>query len=345
MQSSSSPEICERVRALFDYLASRLGFRNSPDGGDNRECFNYLLRYAYPEVMIDLADLIYVRHERPMVYLNFDHINMNLRCDTGSLAAKYSLKTLNARMESIFYELADTLRNDESLRDDPAIVRFLAESYGYYVFQTGNLPWDEPIHASDRPGNKLVLDIATGLVGFSLIRDWPADYPKLILTDKMPFILEALERYRMLLGKRNIETLRMDFPADTSFALPVGSIWANKFLHHLQRGERKRFLDWARERLEPGGVLSIVDTDLEYQIIRLAKDLAFHDKLIPGYPETLVEIEADFPQTLLEDIRTAGFKVRQCDSREYLEETDAFSKYPQDNIRLHFSGFEIWAEK
>ena len=46
---------------------------------DASEFFNLLLQSAYPEIMIDLADLIYVQHERPAVYLNFDHIHMNLK--------------------------------------------------------------------------------------------------------------------------------------------------------------------------------------------------------------------------------------------------------------------------
>ncbi|MFQ5672273.1 MAG: class I SAM-dependent methyltransferase [Nitrospinales bacterium] len=341
LRNSSSPEMTERVRSLFDHLNGRLGFANDARGREHQKYFNALLRYVYPEVMIDLADIVYVQHERPMVFLNREHIDMNFHAD--SLAAGSSVRASHEEMEFLFHRLAQTLRQDEALFSDPVVVRLLAESYSYYIFQTGNFPWEETIpdsQTADRP----VLDVATGLAGFGLIHAWPEHFPHLVLTDKMPFILESLEHYKRLLGKQNVEILRADFPSDESPGL-FGSIWANKFLHHLRQGERQTFLRWAWQHLEPGGVLNIVDADLELRILQQAKDPGFRGKLIPGYLETLVEIEENFCKTLVDDVRQAGFKVLYFDSHEYLDETDAYSLCLGDEIKLKFSGFEIFGEK
>ena len=340
LRNSSSPEMAERVRLLFDHLNGRLGFANDARGKEQRKCFNALLRYAYPEVMIDLADIVYVQHERPMVFLNREHIDMNFHND---LKPPVFAQAANDNMEFLFHRLAWTLKRDEALFNDPVVVRLLAESYSYYVFQTGNFPWEEAVPDSQTAGRP-VLDVATGLTGFSLIHAWPEDFPRLVLTDKMPFILESLNHYKRLLDKQNVEILQADFPMDRPLD-PFGSIWANKFLHHLQRQERRTFLRWAWEHLEPGGVLNIVDADLEHRILQQANDPAFRGKLIPGYLDTLVQIEDNFCKTLTDDVRQAGFKVLHLDSHEYLDETDAYSLHVGDDIKLKFSGFEIFGEK
>ncbi|GIS83750.1 MAG: hypothetical protein CM1200mP16_00500 [Nitrospina sp.] len=56
------------------------------------------------------------------------------------------------------------------------------------------------------------MDVATGLSGFRLIHDWPKDYPKLILTDNLNFIIMGLTHFTRLSGKTNIEILKIDFP-------------------------------------------------------------------------------------------------------------------------------------
>ena len=58
LENSSSPELVERTKNLFEYLNERLGFVNSAEGRENQKYFNLLLRSIYPEVMIDLADLV-----------------------------------------------------------------------------------------------------------------------------------------------------------------------------------------------------------------------------------------------------------------------------------------------
>ena len=77
LEHSSSPELVERVKKLFDYLNQQIGFENSPQGEKDQLHLNLLIRSAYPEILLDLADLIYVQHERPAVMLNFDHIKLN----------------------------------------------------------------------------------------------------------------------------------------------------------------------------------------------------------------------------------------------------------------------------
>ena len=91
--------------------------------------------------------------------------------------------------------------------------------------------------------------------------------------------------------------------------------------------------------------ISIIDTDLEYQILVQSKNPEFCDKLIPGYLKTLVEIEKDFCENLKEDLNTMGFKIHNLDVHEYLDETDAFSLYPSDNLKLRFTGIELEAIK
>ena len=99
LAKSSSPELSERAIALFDRLNCLLGFPVSIEGKQNQKIFNLILRYAYPELLIDMADLIYVQHERPMVFLNFDHINMNLQTDPEPIDIGETLNTLNSKME------------------------------------------------------------------------------------------------------------------------------------------------------------------------------------------------------------------------------------------------------
>lgn len=345
LMNSTSPELCNRVRVLFDHLNGKLGFRESVDGQAQQECFNFLLRYAYPEVMIDLADLVYAQHERPMVFLNFDHININLHRDLTGAPANAEVNALNRNMDFLFHELAATLKREADLYEDPEIIRLLAESYSYYLYQTRNFPWEEPLAEDARTFNEPVLDVATGLVGFSLIHDWPLQAPMLYLTDKMPFIQEGLAHFKDLLGKKNVEILRVNFPEEFPSDKSVGRIWANKFLHHLQRPERKAFLASVRRLLRPRGILSIVDTDLEYQILQQAREPMFREKLIPGYLDTLVEIEPNFCKHLLDDITDAGLRVRNFDFHEYLDETDAYSRMVDDNVSIKFLGFEIVAER
>ena len=60
--------------------------------------------------MIDLADLVYVQHERPAVYLNLDHINMNLK--KGRVAFKDSMNQVNEKFSVLFLELAKTIKDN-----------------------------------------------------------------------------------------------------------------------------------------------------------------------------------------------------------------------------------------
>lgn len=351
LQRSASPELNRRVQSLFEHLDSLIGFADTPQGHEYRETLNSILRYTYPELMIDLADMIYAQHERPMVFLHFDHINANLMQDPENKFRLDELDLLNQRMEFLIRELASTIRGHASLFGDKEIALILGESYGHYLHETGNFPWDEPLDKTASTDTHPVLDIATGLAGFSLIRDWTESHPLLILTDKTPFIIEGLTCYKKLTGKKNIEIIECGFPAELQEdksappGMYFGSIWANKFLHHLQREDRGKFLRWAIGRLVPKGVISIVDTDLEYQILQQAKDQKFREKLIPGYLNTLVEVENGFCKNLVEDITEAGFKLTGFDCHEYLDETDAFSQYPDDVLPLKFIGVEILAEK
>ena len=343
LEKSASPDLNQRVRDLFTRLDQRLGFREGPEGRAQQEAFNELLRYAYPEIMIDLADLVYVQHERPMVFLNFDHLQINRRVDSDPLPLEPGL--WQARLEAIFYALAETLRADPDLAGDPEVVRTLAESYSFYLWLTRNFPWEDPLPRGIQPGEGRVLDVATGLAGFSLIHDWPDTHPPLVLSDAMPFILEGLNHFKQLTGKRNVEIRAMRFPQQADGRETFHRIHVSKFLHHLQRGDRRRFLAWAHERLEPHGVLMVIDTDLEFQILKEAEHPEYRGKLMPGYLETLVRIEEKFCHHMVEDVRAAGFTVRHFDFHEYLDETDAYSHYPGDNLSLKFMGFELEAVK
>ena len=41
LENSSSPELVERVKILFEYLNERLGFVNSAEGRENQKYFKY----------------------------------------------------------------------------------------------------------------------------------------------------------------------------------------------------------------------------------------------------------------------------------------------------------------
>ncbi|MBI5427843.1 MAG: class I SAM-dependent methyltransferase [Nitrospinae bacterium] len=344
LKRSNSPELARRVRDVFERLNALVGFPDSAQGRESQRIFNSVLRYAYSETLIDLADMIYVQHERPMVFLHFDHINANLLGERHIDPA--SLENLNRQMESLFRELAQTVRSASHICGDAEVVRLLGEGYARYIYETGNFPWEEPLHDAIETGGQPVLDVATGLAGFSLVHAWPESFPKLVLTDRMPFIVEGLSFYKELAGKRNVEIVAYDFSGGKFPEPAFGRVWANKFLHHLRRVNRAQFLRWASERLGPGGKLSVVDTDLEYRILRkAATDPAFKEKLIPGYLDTLVEIERDFCKNLVEDIVQSGLQVTGFDYNEYLDETDAYSQFPGDVLPIRFIGVEITAEK
>jgi hypothetical protein len=345
LDRSSSPEMSVRLRELFEHLNTRLGFASTEEGKRHQASFNLMLRYAYPELMIDLADRVYVQHERPMVFLNQDHIQMNRNADPDPPQSLKSIEDLGPELEAGFRELAETLKNDKTLQEDPIVVRMLAESYSYYMVLTKNFPWEDPLKDQIPPGTAPVLDVATGLTGFSLIHDWPASHPLLVLADSMPFIVEGLTHFKNLLGRRNVEILQAEFPKSPGVSNKFGTIHISKFLHHLQRDERKQFLRWAQGQLASDGQLSIIDTDLENRILTEAVDLDYANKLMPGYLETLVKIEDRFCHNLVDDVRESGFAVRNFDFHEYHDETDAYSHYPGDNLPIKFLGFEILAQK
>jgi len=345
LQRSSAPELNRRVVELFEYLNDRIGFVNDDTGLRHQECFNLILRYAYPEIMIDLADLVYVQHERPMVFLNLDHIDGNRRADRDPPLAELSAEDMNHQMEFLFRSLASVIRHDAALAGDPMVVRLLAESYSIYLVLTENFPWDQGLSDLVVPGDRPVLDVATGLTGFSIMHDWPEHYPTLYLSDSMPFIIEALTHYKECTGKKNVEILEASFPDDPAVEAPFGWIQVSKFLHHLQRADRQAFLKWTLKHLVPGGTMMIVDTDLEYRILKEAQKPEYRNTLMPGYLETLVDIEDKFCPNLVEDVREAGFVVEDFEFHEYYDETDAYSYYPGDTLPLKFLGFEIVAEK
>ncbi|CAI2717421.1 hypothetical protein [Nitrospina watsonii] len=345
LQRSSAPQLNRCVVDLFEYLNTRLGFCNDDSGRHHQACFNLILRYAYPEIMIDLADLVYVQHERPMVFLNLDHIDGNRRADLDPPLAGLSAADMNHQMEFLFRSLADAIRHDPALAADPVVVRMLAESYSTYLVLTENFPWDQGLADLIPPVDEPVLDVATGLTGFSILHDWPEDYPTLYLSDSMPFIIEALTHYKEQIGKSNVEILDARFPEGLQVSRTFGWMQVSKFLHHLQRDERRAFLKWALKQLKPGGRMMIVDTDLEYRILKEARKPEYRDKLIPGYLETLVDIEDKFCHNLVEDVREAGFVVEDFEYHEFYDETDAYSYYPGDTLPLQFLGFEIVAEK
>ena len=72
--------------------------------------------------------------------------------------------------------------------------------------------------------------------------------------------------------EKNIEIFEASFPSTSNLTEPVGAIWAGKFLHHLKRDKRQKFLEWAFQNLTTGGRLSVIDTDLEYQILKNSPD-------------------------------------------------------------------------
>ena len=343
LQNSSSPELVERVKCLFEYLNERLGFLDSTEGKENQKCFNVLLRSIYPEVMIDLADLIYAQHERLAVHLSFDHININLKKDLGKNHGP--LEETNQKMAQLFYQLVRTVVGNSVLKQDSEIIRLLGESYSYYLYQTENFPWEDPLQPRLTNLQQPVLDVATGLAGFSRIYSWPANFPQLVLSDNEPFIVCGLSHYLKLTGKKNVVLVEAEFPAKPPQGMKFGFVMANKFLHHLQRPDRIKFLKWSMDVLESNGVLEILDTDLEHHMLEQAKLPGFKDKLTAGYRETLVEIENDFADTLKCDVEDTGFRVTHFDCGEYCDETDAFSQNPGDIISLKFKGLEITAEK
>ncbi len=342
LEDTKSPELAHRVQTVFKLLNGKLGFPDTVPGRKNQEVFNLFLCMVYPEILIDLADLLYVQHERPAVFLNLDHIHINLRKDRTSLSQP--LEQVDEKFSSLFYELVSLIKKDPILYNDPEWVTLLSESYSFYLHQTENFPWDNPMERVPHDLKAPLMDVATGLAGFRLIHDWPKDFPRLILADNMPFIIKGLTHFVKLSGKENIEVLNVDFPGG-----PVGKhygcILANKFLHHLQRTERQQFLRWATEALEPGGFLMILDTDLEYQILKRAGDLEYRNKLTRGYFETLVEIEEKFCETLIQDVRKIGFDVSHFDFHEYEDETDAYSQFPGENLSIKFVGLEIVASR
>ncbi len=210
LENSSSPELVERVKILFEYLSERLGFVNSAEGRENQKHFNLLLRSIYPEVMIDLADLVYAQHERLAVYLSFDHININLKKNFFGNAD--SLQKLNQKMAHLFYQLAVTIAKKPILRCDSEIIRLLSESYSYYLYQTKNFPWEDPPQPKLSNLQQSVLDIATGLAGFSRIYSWPENFPQLMLSDRDPFIMSGLSHFLGLTGKKMLFLWRQISP-------------------------------------------------------------------------------------------------------------------------------------
>ena len=114
LEHSKSPELCQRVTNFFNFLNEKIGFPETGLGRENQVLFNLLLQSVYPEVMIDLADLIYVQHERPAVYLNFDHIHMNLKKDRAALTD--SIDQINEKFSVLFLELANYPRKSLFIR-------------------------------------------------------------------------------------------------------------------------------------------------------------------------------------------------------------------------------------
>ena len=343
LENSSSPELVERVKNLFEYLNEHLGFFDSAEGRENQKYFNLLLRSIYPEVMIDLADLVYAQHERLAVYLSFDPININLKKNFFGNAD--SLQKLNQKMSHLFYQLADTIAKNPILKNDSKIILLLSESYSYYLSQTKNFPWEDPPQPKLPNLQQSVLDVATGLAGFSRIYSWPENFPQLMLTDSDPFIMSGLSHFLGLTGKKNVVLMEADFPTKPPQGMKFGFIIVNKFLHHLQRSDRVNFLNWSMGVLEPGGVLEILDTDLEHYIVEQSEQPEFKNKLTVGYLKTLVEIEGDYTDTLKIDVQGVGFRITHFDCRNYCDETDAFSQNQGDILSLKFKGIEIVAEK
>jgi len=339
LEGCKYPDIASNVRNFFHLMDGKLGFPDTPEGNADRESFNWLLRLTYPEILIDMSDLIYVQHERPAVFLNFDHIHLNLRREQRDADPAWA-NELSGRMDRIFRQFCERIKYDSTLANDDEIVGSLSGGYSLYLWRTENFPWESPelpIH-----GKGPVVDIATGLAGYSMIHAWPEKAPLLMLTDKMPFIIRGLNHYLEKSGKKNIEIIDQDFPGGKG-CWKAGTVIANKFLHHLHRPERHQLLIQLFDCIEEGGEISILDTDLEYQL--LSQSTGYRDRLIEGYPETLVEIEKGFCQNLVNDMKSSGFEISHFDFHEYHDETDAYSQKPGDNLSLKFLGFEILAQK
>ncbi|MBT3366474.1 MAG: hypothetical protein HN472_00565 [Nitrospina sp.] len=342
LEHNKSPELAHRVQSVFHFLNGKLGFPDTETGRHNQGMFNLLICTVYPEILIDLADLIYVQHERPAVYLNFDHIHLNLRKDGTALSQP--MEQVDEQLSYLFCELGNLIKNDPFLYNDPEWTTLLGESYSFYLSETKNFPWDNPMELVPHDLSAPLMDVATGLAGFRLIHDWPKDFPRLVLADNMPFIIKGLIHFAKQSGKKNIEVLNVDFP-DGPLGKHFGCILVSKFLHHLQRAERQQFLRWAKEALEPEGSLLILDTDLECQILKRARNPEYQKKLTHGYLETLVEIEDSFCETLIQDVRQIGFDVSHFDFHEYEDETDAYSQLAGDNLSIKFVGLEIIARR
>ena len=58
-----------------------------------------------------------------------------------------------------------------------------------------------------------------------------------------------------------------------------------------------------------------------------------------------LEIEDNFCENLIQDVRHVGFDVSHFDFHEYEDETDAYSQCPGDNLSIKFIGLEIMANK
>jgi hypothetical protein len=58
-----------------------------------------------------------------------------------------------------------------------------------------------------------------------------------------------------------------------------------------------------------------------------------------------VEIEDNFCETLIKDVRKIGFDVSHFDFHEYEDETDAYSQLPGENLSIKFVGLEIVASQ
>ncbi len=340
LENTSCPELADELKKLFHHLDGVLGFQDTAFGRESQAFFNTLLGAAYPELLLDLADRLYVQHERPAVFLNFDHINVNLR----KAGWREPFVELNAEMGRLFTGFCQALKTFR-LDQQPEVVGALARGYSHYMHQTKNFPWDEPPPELPEGFDQPVLDVAPGLTGFNLIDGWPEGHPTLVLADQMPFIVETLEHFKARSGKRNIDIARVDFSGAPRLDTAFGFIQANKFMHHLKRPERQRFLAWTVDHLLPGGHFHILDTNLEQMILLESAEPAYQGRLIPGYLETLVEVERDFCQNLARDTQAAGFQVTHFDFHEYRDETDAYSEHPGDAISLTFVGLEIAARK
>ena len=90
------------------------------------------------------------------------------------------------------------------MKHDPQIIHLLSESYSYYLYQTKNFPWEYSVQPKPLISYDPILDVATGLIGFSMIYNWPSNFPKFVLSDNDPFIVRGLSHYLELTGKKNV---------------------------------------------------------------------------------------------------------------------------------------------